>query len=253
MGYATRLVCRLPSPSATPPRPASRERAPAPPARRGDPRPQAPGRPLRQGPARRPAQEARPQARQGLRPQGPPPAAQPRPDRRGPRGALAPRLPRLRRPPGRDPRRPAVPGRDPAQAHTQAVQHPRRPVPPAPPPGAGTPSPANVRGPRRRRGPTGPDAQAAVVELNKQGGLSHGKVTRCLESLFEIRLSRGGSVHTVLRAASRCEPVYEAIRQTVAQSDWVVPDETGWRVGGYPVWLHTLVGSQATAYVIDST
>jgi hypothetical protein len=24
----------------------------------------------------------------------------------------------------------------------------------------------------------GPDAQAAIVELNKQGGLSHGKVTR---------------------------------------------------------------------------
>jgi transposase len=99
----------------------------------------------------------------------------------------------------------------------------------------------------------GPDAQAAIVELNKQGGLSHGKVTRCLGSLFGISLSRGGSVHTVLRAASRCEPVYESIRQTVAQSDWVVPDETGWRVGGYPVWLHTLVGSQATAYVIDPT
>src|SRR5262252_9003894 len=99
----------------------------------------------------------------------------------------------------------------------------------------------------------GPDAQAAVVELNKQGGLSHGKVTRCLESLFGIRLSRGGSVHTVLRAARRCEPVYEAIRQTVAQSDWVVPDETGWRVGGYPAWLHALVGPEVTAYIIDPT
>ena len=99
----------------------------------------------------------------------------------------------------------------------------------------------------------GPDAQAAVVELNKQGGLSHGKVTRCLASLFGIPLSRGGSVHTVLRAASRCEPVYEAIRQNVGQSDWVVPDETGWRVGGHPAWLHTLVGPEATAYVIDPT
>jgi transposase len=77
----------------------------------------------------------------------------------------------------------------------------------------------------------GPDAQAAVVELNKQGGLSHGKVTRCLESLFGIRLSRGGSAHTVLRAASRCEPTYDATREAVGQSDWVVPDETGWRVG----------------------
>jgi transposase len=99
----------------------------------------------------------------------------------------------------------------------------------------------------------GPDAQAAVVELNKQGGLSHGKVTRCLESLFGIPLSRGGSAHTVLRAAARCEPAYEAIRRTVGQSDWVVPDETGWRVGGHGAWLHTLVGPQATAYVIDPT
>src|SRR5262249_46251019 len=86
-----------------------------------------------------------------------------------------------------------------------------------------------------------------------QGGLSHGKVTRCLESLFGIPLSRGGSVHTVLRAAARCEPVYEAIRQTVGQSDWVVPNETGWRVSGHPAWLHTLGGQGATAYVIDPT
>jgi transposase len=99
----------------------------------------------------------------------------------------------------------------------------------------------------------GPDAQAAVVELNKRGGLSHGKVTRCLGSLFGIPLSRGGSVHTVLRAAARCEPVYVAIRQTVGQSDWVAPDETGWRAGGYPAWLHALVGPEATAYVIDPT
>ena len=55
----------------------------------------------------------------------------------------------------------------------------------------------------------------------------------------------------MLRAATRCEPVYEAIHQTVGQSDWVVPNETGWRVGGCPAWLHALVGQEATAYVID--
>jgi transposase len=88
---------------------------------------------------------------------------------------------------------------------------------------------------------------------NGSGGLSHGKVVRCLESLFGIPLRRGGSVHTVLRAAARCEAVDASIRQTVGQSDWVVPDETGWRVGGYPAWLHALVGPQATAYVIDPT
>jgi transposase len=36
----------------------------------------------------------------------------------------------------------------------------------------------------------GLDAQGPIVELNRQGGLSHGKVTRCLKSLFGIRLSR---------------------------------------------------------------
>jgi transposase len=99
----------------------------------------------------------------------------------------------------------------------------------------------------------GPDAQAAVIELNKQAGLSHGKVVRCLGSLFGIKFSRGGSVHTVLRAASRCEPVYEGIRRAVGQADWVVPDETGWQAGGRPAWMHTLVRPQATAYVIDPT
>lgn len=99
----------------------------------------------------------------------------------------------------------------------------------------------------------GPDAQAAVVELNKQAGLSHGKVTRVLENLFGIKLSRGGSAHTVLRAARRCEPVYAELCRSIEQSEWVVLDETGWRLGGHPAWLHTLVGPQSTVYVVDPT
>jgi transposase len=99
----------------------------------------------------------------------------------------------------------------------------------------------------------GPDAQAAVVELNKQEGLSHGKVTHVLESLFGIDLSRGGSANIVLRAAQRCEPVYAELCATVKQCDWVALDETGWRVGGQPAWLHTLVGPQATVYIVDPT
>jgi transposase len=99
----------------------------------------------------------------------------------------------------------------------------------------------------------GPDAQAAVVELNKQAGLPHGKVIRALDSLFGITLTPGGSAHTVLRAARRCEPVYATLCQAVGQADWVVLDETGWHVGGHPAWLHALVVAQATAYIIDPT
>src|SRR5262249_31838585 len=99
----------------------------------------------------------------------------------------------------------------------------------------------------------GPDAQAAVVELNKQAGLPHGKVGHALNSLFGIGLTPGGSVHTVLRAARRCEPVYAAICHAVGRSGRVVLDETGWHGGGHNAWLHTLVGPEATAYVIDPT
>src|SRR5207249_5891639 len=97
----------------------------------------------------------------------------------------------------------------------------------------------------------GPDAQAAVVDLNKNAGLSHGKIVRTVNNLFGISLTRGGSVHAVLRAGRRCAPVYQAICQSVRQSPWVVPDETGWRVGGRSAWLHGFVGPHSTAYIID--
>jgi transposase len=99
----------------------------------------------------------------------------------------------------------------------------------------------------------GPDAQAAVVELNKQGGMAHGKISRILHSLFGIRLTRGGSTHVVLRAARRAEPIYTSICDTVQQAPWAGLDESGWHVGGHKAWLHTLVGPDATAYVIDPT
>ena len=40
--------------------------------------------------------------------------------------------------------------------------------------------------------------------------MSHGKISRVFQTLFGIRLSRGGSTHVVLRRR-RCEPVYAPI------------------------------------------
>ncbi len=99
----------------------------------------------------------------------------------------------------------------------------------------------------------GPKAQAAIVELNKQAGISQGKVAQCFENLFGIHLSRGAVAHVILRVGRRCEDVYRAIRRTVRRSRVVVPDETGWRVGGQGAWLHGLVAKTATVYVIDPT
>ncbi len=98
----------------------------------------------------------------------------------------------------------------------------------------------------------GPDAQAAVVLLNKQGGLSHAKVATVLTDLFGIPLTRGAVSQILLRAGRRLRPAYQDILGRLPAEDWLSVDETGWRLGGYPAWLHVWVGGQATAYAIDS-
>ncbi|MGL4555771.1 MAG: IS66 family transposase, partial [Gemmataceae bacterium] len=97
----------------------------------------------------------------------------------------------------------------------------------------------------------GPDAQAAVVTLNKEAGLSHGKIAELFGSLFGIPLTRGASAQIVLRAADRLAPAYEEIRREVRDADRLTVDETGWRVGGRSAWLHVRVGERATCYAID--
>jgi transposase len=97
----------------------------------------------------------------------------------------------------------------------------------------------------------GPDAQSAAVLLNKQAGLSHGKVAACFQALFGITVSRGASAQVALRAARRLGPAHQAVLQELRDSEQLKVDETGWRVGGHPAWLHAWVGDRATGYAID--
>jgi len=96
----------------------------------------------------------------------------------------------------------------------------------------------------------GPEAQSAITLLNKELGLSQGKISRFLQALFGIKLTRGGSCQIMLRCARRCEGNYQAIVQRVQQSPFLVPDETGWRIGGWLAWMHVAVAENAVAYVI---
>jgi len=100
------------------------------------------------------------------------------------------------------------------------------------------------------RSQLGPDAQGAVVLLNKGLGLSHGKCRRLFRELFGIVIARATSVRSLLRTAQRAEPAHEQLRQVIRRSKWVVPDETGWRVAGRSAWLHAFVTPTATCYDI---
>lgn len=96
----------------------------------------------------------------------------------------------------------------------------------------------------------GPDAQAAIVQLNKEAGLSHGKISKFFDTLFGIKLSRGGACQSMLRTAGRCLPHYHDIIHHLQTSPWLVADETGWRIGGSSAWLHTAVAEDAVAYLV---
>lgn len=97
----------------------------------------------------------------------------------------------------------------------------------------------------------GPDAQAAMTILNKQAGLSHGKVAACFQNLFGIDVTRGASAQVNLRAAARLQPAYQEVVAEIRDADRLNVDETGWRIGGRPAWLHVWVGERATCYAVD--
>jgi transposase len=102
------------------------------------------------------------------------------------------------------------------------------------------------------RSQLGADAQAAVVYLNKHAGLSHGKIADTFQKFFGITLTRGACAQMVLRAGHVLQPVCEQIKERIQSSAHLTPDETGWRIGGHPAWLHAWVGDEgATLYAID--
>jgi transposase len=100
----------------------------------------------------------------------------------------------------------------------------------------------------------GAGVHAALAVMNKQLGLSHGKGVKLLATMFDgLTIARGTSARSLARTAKRCEPAYEQVRREIYHSPQIVPDETGWRVGGRTAWLHAFVGQHETVYVVDPT
>lgn len=97
----------------------------------------------------------------------------------------------------------------------------------------------------------GPQAVALAVVLNKQLGLSFGKIATLLRQHAGLTVTRSGLVHAVHRAARRAHPTYAMLQATVRGSPVVAPDETGWKVGGQLQWLWGFATPETTVYAIQ--
>jgi transposase len=97
----------------------------------------------------------------------------------------------------------------------------------------------------------GPQAVALAAVLNKQLGLSVGKVTTLLRERFGLRITPGGVVQALQRAARRAQPTYTSLCDQVRGSPVVTPDETGWKVAARLHWLWAFVTPTTTVYAIE--
>lgn len=97
----------------------------------------------------------------------------------------------------------------------------------------------------------GPQAVALAVLLNKQLGLSYGKIVHLLRDRFGLRVTRGGVTHAIHRAARQARPSYAALCTTVRGSPVVTADETSWRVAADLHWLWAFVTPDTTVYAIQ--
>jgi transposase len=93
---------------------------------------------------------------------------------------------------------------------------------------------------------------ALVVVLNKQLGLSFGKIAVLLRQLYGLTVTPSGLVHAVHRAARRATPTYDALCAQVRGSPQVSPDETSWHVAGLMHWLWAFATARTTVYAIHA-
>lgn len=97
----------------------------------------------------------------------------------------------------------------------------------------------------------GPQAIAFAVLLNKRCGVSYGKIATLLRDRCGLRVTTGGLVQAVHRAARRAQPTYDHLAATVRGSPVVTADETSWRVAADLQWLWAFVTPETTVYAIQ--
>lgn len=97
----------------------------------------------------------------------------------------------------------------------------------------------------------GPRVISLATYLNKVGGLSYGKIAALLEQEAGLKVERSTLCRALARAASKAQPMYQELIETIRASPVVYPDESGWRVGGFSAWLWAFTNRCETVYSIE--
>jgi transposase len=97
----------------------------------------------------------------------------------------------------------------------------------------------------------GAKTHGLIAWLNKRLGLSHGKVQELFARVFGLTIGRATSCRSMLRTAQLAQPAVTKIHQQIRGSPSIVPDETGWRIGGSSAWLHVAVGESETVVQVE--
>jgi transposase len=98
----------------------------------------------------------------------------------------------------------------------------------------------------------GPQAVALIVLLNKQLGLSHGKIAALVRDWFGLHVHPSGVTHALHRAARQAAPTYAVLCEHVRGSPVVSPDETSWKVAGELWWLWAFATATTVVYAIQA-
>jgi len=96
----------------------------------------------------------------------------------------------------------------------------------------------------------GANLHGLMTYLNKQMGLSHGRIAMLMRDQFDLAVSRGTVCRSVLRTAVLCEPIYDEVVAAMHVAKTATGDETGWRLAGLLAWLHGAVSEFGTVYAI---
>jgi transposase len=92
----------------------------------------------------------------------------------------------------------------------------------------------------------GENLQALVVALNTIGAVSVNRTHEIVSSIFNIPLSTGTVSAMVSRCATGLDGAVELLREKIAASTVVNFDETGTRIDGQTMWVHSASTAEYT-------